>query len=98
MDAASGGTPNSTEEDLRGIELAHVALDELGVPRGNEQGQRFTLFGRIELLRAGKCDLSRISRPPVERELRRCPSCGLYALSQPGDDCPSCGKALAEES
>jgi hypothetical protein len=97
MDAARTITPATAEGALRQIELAHAALDELAVPRTNEQGLRYTLFGRIELLRAGKLDLSRIARPAAERELRRCGACGLYALSASGDACPACGAPLALE-
>ncbi len=87
-------TQRTTEDDLRGLDLAHAALDELGVPSADERGQRYTLFGRIEQLRAGKFDAARISRPTAGPDLRRCEGCGLYVLSQPGDDCPSCGKGL----
>ena len=85
---------SAQEDDLRGIDLAHSALDELAVPRANDRGQRFTLFGRIEQLRAGKFDPARLTRPTTEPDLRRCGGCGLYVLSQPGDACPSCAKAL----
>jgi rubrerythrin len=94
MDALRVVDQNHTADEFRGLELAHVALDELGVPRLDEQGHRYTLFGRIEQLRAGKFDPSRISRPTPSQDLRRCGGCGLYVLSRPGDGCPSCGKKL----
>jgi len=84
----------SHEDDLRGLDLAHAALDELSVPRGDDRGNRYTLFGRIEQMRAGKFDPARITRPTAAPDLRRCGACGLYVLSQPGDACPSCVKAL----
>ena len=94
MEAARTDTPAGTDEDPRGIALAHAALDGLGVPRSDDRGHRLTLFGRIEQLRAGKCDLSRITRPAAARELRSCAYCGLHVLPQLGGRCPSCGQDL----
>ncbi len=51
-------------DDLRAIALAHAALDEIGVPRTNDDGARLTLLGRIEALRAGRFDPATLS-PPV---------------------------------
>jgi hypothetical protein len=84
----------SREEDLRGLDLAHAALDELGVPREDEGGRRFTLFGRIEQLRAGKLDRTRLSGPSADPDLRRCGCCGFHALPRPDGACPSCGTLL----
>ncbi len=96
MEAGRTTAPTGAQQDdLRGLDLAHAALDELGVPRADERGNRFTLFGRIEALRAGKFDQGRISRPSAASELHRCGGCGLYVLSQAGDACPSCGEPLA---
>jgi rubrerythrin len=95
MEAATTSAPlGALQDDLRGIDLAHSALDELRVPRTDERGRRYTLLGRIEQLRAGKFDPARISRPTAAPELHRCGACGLYALSQVGDACPSCDRPL----
>ncbi len=81
-------------EDERALELAHAALDELGVPRTSDKGT-LTLFGRIEALRAGRFDADRLSRPQEPQPLRRCPRCGLLTLAELGDVCPSCSAELA---
>ena len=43
--------------------IAHASLDELGVPRSTDTGKRLTLFGRIEALRSGQFDPTRLSHP-----------------------------------
>lgn len=65
-------------DDLRAMALAHAALDEIGVPRSTDTGQRLTLFGRIEALRAGKYDPERLTVPADARP-RPCPTCGILA-------------------
>jgi len=85
--------PNSA----RGLELAHLALDELGVPRTSDVG-KLTLFGRILALRAGQFDHERLSLPAVAMPLQPCPRCGLLALVELGAVCPSCSAALSESS
>lgn len=94
MDLAHTTERITADDDLRQLDLAHAALDELAVPRSNEQGLRYTVFGRIELLRAGKLDLTRIARPAAAGELRGCGACELYALSVTADACPACGARL----
>lgn len=64
--------------DLQRLALAHRALDELGVPRASD-GERLSLFGRIEALRAGKYDPTRLS-PPAGAAAPQCPRCALLAL------------------
>ena len=96
MEAVHTIAQSRTGEDLRGLDLAHTALDELGVPRTDERGKRYTLFGRIEQLRAGKFDPDRITRPTSGPDLKRCDGCGLHVLSLPGDGCPSCGRPLGD--
>ncbi len=91
---ARRSTEATTAEDPRAIELAHAALDELGVPRTSDRG-RLTLFGRIEALRAGRFDQARLSRPrPSPQPLRPCPRCGLQAMAELGGTCPSCAAQL----
>ncbi len=87
-------TGSATAENPRAVELAHAALDELGVPRASDRG-RLTLFGRIEALRAGQFDPSRLSPPrTAPQPLRACPRCGLQAMAELGSVCPSCSADL----
>lgn len=82
-------------DDLRVLDFAHSSLDELGVPRTNGAGQRLTLFGRIEALRAGRFDPARLSqRTGAAPALNRCPRCGLMVLVELGETCPSCAAEL----
>ncbi len=91
---AERSTESGAGEDPRAIELAHAALDELGVPRSSDRG-RLTIFGRIEALRAGRFDQGRLSRPrAAPQPLRPCPRCGLQALGELGGVCPSCSSDL----
>ncbi len=88
------GVPGTPAEDPRALEFAHTALDELGVPRTSD-GRRLTLFGRIEALRAGKLDLSRLAMSSAPATpLHPCPRCGLFALVELGAVCPSCSSEL----
>ncbi len=52
--------PAALAADLRGVALAHAALDELGVPRLDDRQNRLTLLGRLEALRAGRFDPARL--------------------------------------
>lgn len=90
---ATRRTQELQEDDLRGLELAHAALDEIGVPRTSDRG-RLTLFGRIEALRAGRFDAARLSRPRAPQPLQPCPRCGLLALIELGAVCPACSAEL----
>lgn len=63
--------------DLRAISFAHAALDEIGVPR-EVDGRRLSLFGRIEALRAGKFDSTKLALPANPAPLH-CPNCTLLA-------------------
>jgi hypothetical protein len=63
--------------DLRAIALAHLSLDEIGVPREID-GRRLNLFGRIEALRAGKFDPDKLTVPTAAAPFQ-CASCGLLA-------------------
>lgn len=90
---ATRNTPTAIAESPEALELAHAALDELGVPRRSDRG-RLTLFGRIEALRAGMFDAERLSRPRPPQPLYPCPRCGLLALLELGATCPSCSTSL----
>ncbi len=50
-------------DDLRKLALAHAMLDEMGVPRTGDGGERLSLFGRIVALRAGRFDPRKLRMP-----------------------------------
>jgi rubrerythrin len=92
---ASTTNREALSDDLRVLDFAHSSLDEIGVPRANGDGQRLTLFGRIEALRAGRFDPARLSpRGGAAPAMHRCPRCGLMVLVELGETCPSCSAEL----
>ncbi len=56
-------------DDLRKLALAHVLLDELGVPRKSDDGDQLSLLGRIVALRTGRFDPRKLRVParPAEK-------------------------------
>ena len=87
-------TEDALSVDLSRIDLAHRALDELGVPR-TSNGGHLTIFGRIEALRAGKFDPQRLTIPAAPETEHKCPRCGLLAPLEAGVVCTSCAAELA---
>ena len=88
--------PDRTSADpLPELRAAHDMLDALGVPRVDARGQPYPVLGRLEQLRAGHYDRSKVGVHPQSVPLHQCPGCGLYLLGGLGDACPSCHAPLA---